>query len=287
MAQFQFDANTVAPDAGVVDPLPAGWYNMVVDETSIEPTSKGDGAYIKAKLKVISGHYSGRVVFTNFNIRNANPTAQEIAYKQLSALCHATGQLTFNDTSELHQKPLKVRVSVRAGDGTYEPSNDVKAYRNINETIETNETQKALVIPPPKAAAGATPGFGAPAAAPGGFPQFGSAPAPAAPAGGFPSFGGAAPAQAAPQFGQAPAAAPAPQAAPPVQPQAAPQFAQQPQPQAAPQQFQQPPAPQFQQPAQQAPVQQPVQTAPAQAPAAAPAQPFAPGVPTWAQQPQQ
>lgn len=228
MANLNFDATTVSP-ADSIEAIPAGWYNAQIDQSEMKPTKDGSGAYLELRFSVLDGQYANRKVFGRLNLRNANPVAQEIAYKQLSAICHATGVLQVQDSQQLHGRPMKIKVSVRAASGDYEASNELKAFKNINEQVDGP--------------------VGAPAAQ-----------------GGAPWAGQQAPAaqQAAPWAG-APAATPAPtqQFAPPVQAAAPAAAAPQWQPPAAQQPWAQ--APQQQAPVQHAPVQQP---APQQAPAA-------------------
>jgi hypothetical protein len=303
MAIINFNANNVAPDTGTGDPLPAGWYNVVMEASEMKPTKVGDGAYLSCTYRVLDGAFVGRKIFANLNLRNANPTAQEIAHKQLSAICHAVGHLNVNDSQELHEKPLKVKVKVRAASGDYEASNDISGYKNINDQTAG-------------AAAGAPAPFGAmPPQMPGAMQQAPVQMPPQQP------WGAGAPQQAPMQqpmqqpMMQQPAAAPMqqlqqmqqpvqqPMQQPTMQPQQAPQQQvqyQQPgqQPQAAPagaQPWQQPtaqqpwaqapaqdPNAQYQQPQQQAPQQQqaPVQQA-AQNPIV---QQYAGATPPWAAQ---
>lgn len=246
MAQIQFDARTVQPDTGF-DTLPAGWYPVMVTASEVKPTKDGSGLMLVVTYTVIDGQYKNRKVFGRFNIQNKNPQAQEIAYKQLSALAHAVGHLVINDSSELHNKPLQIKVKVRpAGKDAQgvdrEESNDIVSWKNINEQV------------------GAAPAQAAPAFNPAAIPPQTAA---------------------APQGYQAPAQGQAQTYAPPAagwqqpnaQPPAAPQWAPQQQQQVAPPQQQQPgwappggaqPWQQQQAPQQQAPVQQPQQQAPAQ-----------------------
>lgn len=249
MAQLNFDARQVDPQQSF-EPIPAGWYNMMIVESEMKPTSNGQGAYLQLSLKVVDGQYAGRQVFDRLNLQNQNPVAAEIAYKRLSAYCHATGVIQVQDSQQLHGIPLKARVSVRTDStGQYDPSNEIKAVKHINE--ETGTT-----------AAPAQQGFQAP-------PQ-------QAPAQQFPQQGFQQPQQAPQQQWQQPPAqqAPAPQQF--QQPVQQPQF-QQPAPQQAPAQggAQTPPWMQ----GQQAPAQA-AQPAPQQAPQAAPA---AGPTPPWAQ----
>ena len=200
MASLNFDATTVQPDTGF-ELLPAGWYNAMIDESGINPTKDGVGAYLQLRFSVIDGQYQGRKVFARLNIRNANQTAQEIAYKQLSAIAHSVGVLQVQDSSQLHGIPLKIRVRIRKDpSGQYEDQNEINGYKNINEAVQG---QAAAFAPAAPAMPAAPAGFApvAPVAAPV-MPQAAPQPAFAAPA--------------APQPWAQPAApvAPAPQAAP-------------------------------------------------------------------------
>jgi hypothetical protein len=264
MAQLNFDASQVAPDAGVLEAIPAGWYNAAIDQSELKPTKDGSGAYLELRFNVIDGQFVNRKVFSRLNIRNGNPVAQEIAYKQLSAIAHAVGILQIADSSMLHNRPLKIKVKVRAASGDYEASNEINAFKNINEQVEqAHAAAPAAFQPPPQQApAHQFPQQAAPQAW-GAQPQQ-YAPAPTAQAQQYAPPVQPAP-QAAPSAWQAPAAAQPWQAAPqqaPVQQQAPQQAA---------------PTPPWMQ---QAPAAQP---APQQAaPQYAPAQP-AGAVPPWAQ----
>lgn len=286
MAQLNFDATQVAPDMGF-ETIPAGWYNAMIDESEMKPTKDGSGAYLNCRFNIIDGQYANRKVFMRLNLRNANPTAQEIAYKQLSAIAHAVGVLHVQDSAQLHGIPMKIKVKLhKDSTGQYEDSNEITTIKNINEQVDMG---------------GGAPQAGGFGGAPqGGFaPQGGMPPGFGAPQGGF-QQPQQAPVQQQPaqQPWQQPAQAPqaAPQQQPWQQPQQQPQQPAQ-QPQQAPAQgapaqqpWQQPNAQQpWQQPAQQAPQQQaPVQQAAPQqqAPQGAPQGNFNPqtAVPPWAQQ---
>ena len=262
-AVLNFDASQIAPDTGAQDPVPAGWYNVMIDQTELKPTKDATGNYLEVRHTILDGGQQGKKVYGRLNLRNANPTAQEIGYKQLSAICHSVGVIQVQDSAQLHNIPLKIKVKLRAASGEYEASNEIVAWKNINEQVQM--------------AGAVAAGFPAPATPQGYAPPAFAPAAPVTPPAQQPPQ---APAQFAPQQ-QAPAQ---PQWQPPAVQQPWQQPAQQaPQmPQQAPQQAPVQPAqqPQWQQPAQQ-PVQQPAQAPqaapqqpqqPQQAPAAAPAQ---------------
>lgn len=277
MAQLNFDARQVAPATGQMDAIPAGWYNVMIDQSEMKPTSKNDGFYLELRFNIIDGQYVGRKLFSRLNIRNANPTAQEIAYKDLSAIAHAVNVLLVEDSQQLHGIPLKVKVKLRAAQQEkdqygnvlkdYEASNDISAYRNINENVSggpASASSAPIAQSQPAAPTWTQPQAQQPWTQPA-APQQAPQAAPAAPAWAPPAQQAPQPPIQAPQ--QAPAWAPAQQQAPVMQPQqqaptqaapAMPAWANaapsQPQPQQAPQQ---PPiappqaawAPQQQQPA--------------------------------------
>ena len=135
MAQLNFDASTVAPQEAF-DPIPAGWYPAQIVESEMKAGSKPGSAYLAITLQIMGGDFNNRKVFDRFNLQNANPVAVEIAYRSLSAVCHAVGLIQVADSQLLHGRPLMVKVSVRparvdATTGTaYDASNEVKATRH-------------------------------------------------------------------------------------------------------------------------------------------------------------
>lgn len=133
MATLNFNAQNVTPQT-TYEPLPAGWYPVAITASESRPTKNGDGAYLHLEMIIIDGQYKGRKIFDRLNLWNKNQTATEIAYRQLSAICHAVGVLEVTDSQQLHNIPLDVKVSVRAADGAYEASNDVKGYRAAAKT---------------------------------------------------------------------------------------------------------------------------------------------------------
>ena len=206
-AVLNFDASTVAPDTGAQDALPAGWYDAMMESSEMKPTKDTTGAYLECKFNVLApAHSAGRKIYARLNLRNANPTAQEIAYKQLSAICHATRILQVADSAQLHNIPLKLKLKVRKPDGDYDASNEVTAYKNINEVVTLAGAAAVTGAFPTQATAPVIPGFAPQAPQP---PAY--APAPAAPV--------YAPAPGAPVYAPAPAPAAAPQWQPPAQPQ--------------------------------------------------------------------
>lgn len=170
LANLNFNARQVEPaKANVL--LPAGWYDVLIDNSEVVPTKAGDSTILKIRYSVVDGEFAGKKVFGQLNIANPNPIAQDIAFKQLSAICHAVNVLDCQDSQQLHNIPFKIRVKVKHSDG-YEPSNEVtgweKAGANTGAAITPSaQTPKAAPKAPatkaPVAPPAAPAGWGAPA----------------------------------------------------------------------------------------------------------------------------
>lgn len=185
MAQLNFDARSVAPNEAF-EPIPAGWYNAKIVESEMKATANGQGAYLALTIQIVDGQYVNRKVFDRLNLQNQNAVAQEIAYKTLSAICHATGVIQVQDSSQLHGIPMQVKVALRAAgpgnDGKhYEASNEVKGYK----PVENRQAAPAFAPPaPPQYAPPPAP----PAYAPPQYSPPAAPPAAPAPAGGVPPW---------------------------------------------------------------------------------------------------
>lgn len=130
-----WNANEWEPNVGF-EPVPAGEYKAIISSSELKPTSSGDGKRLALELQIIEGQYEGRKFFDGLNLVNKSEQAVQIAKGTLSAICRAVGKMTPKDSSELHNIPLIVKVSVEPRNDTGEPSNRVKGYK----AVESNGT---------------------------------------------------------------------------------------------------------------------------------------------------
>lgn len=162
MVQFRFNAKDTPPDTAF-EPVPEGWYKAVITESTLEPTSNGDGKYLKFLFKIKDKSQYDRQVFCNLNIEHPNPVAADIGKKQLSALCHAVNQMQLTNTQQLHGKPVMIKIivqpAVKNQDGTikYDAKNAVKGFKKVEASAPAQkfaqppkpETAPSSVQPPP------------------------------------------------------------------------------------------------------------------------------------------
>lgn len=149
----EFDAEQ-HEQLGDFTPIPVGEYEAQITNSDVKMTSTG-GKRIALEWTILSGEYAGRIIFDNVNIVNANPKAEEIGKKQLSSICHATGQMRLLDSSELHDKPCRIKVKIRPAKGEYEAQNAITKYSPLNAPPEsaaptaTEPTKHAPTKPSP------------------------------------------------------------------------------------------------------------------------------------------
>jgi hypothetical protein len=139
MAQFNFDASQIAPQAST-GPLPAGVYLAHIVESDVQPLKSGNGEGLKLTFEIIDGQLKGRKVWENLNIRHTSEDTQRIAQSQLSALCHAVNVIKLMDTAALHFKPVRINVTVREAVGQYKASNNIKGYEAAGGGISAPAT---------------------------------------------------------------------------------------------------------------------------------------------------
>ena len=125
-----FNAENVEPNAPR-DPVPAGWYRAVIEASEEKPTKAQTGSYLQLTIQIIEGDHAGRKVIDRLNLNNPNATAVEIAQRTLSSICRAVGIMTPRDSQDLHDKPMMVKVKVKAASGEYGASNEVDDYAPV------------------------------------------------------------------------------------------------------------------------------------------------------------
>lgn len=138
MAILNFDAGSVDPAVGF-DVLPPGEYTVSIVESTIKDTKEGTGKYLELKFQVLDGEYKNRYLWDRLNIENPNQKTQQIAQANLSAICRAVGVMEPKDSSELHSKPLTVKVVIQPADDKYPEKNNIRGYKAVAAAQKTEK----------------------------------------------------------------------------------------------------------------------------------------------------
>lgn len=165
MVALSFNANNVAPSAPM-ELLPPGEYVVQIVNSEMRQTKDGGGSYLWLEMDILDGEFTNRKIWDRLNLENSNPTTVDVAYRTLSAICHATGVVNMNDSEDLHTRPMIAVVKVQPPKGQYDASNQIKGYKPLDQQTQQQPTRVASAprhsAPPPAARQAAAPAGGAP-----------------------------------------------------------------------------------------------------------------------------
>jgi hypothetical protein len=151
MASFSFNtADAPAPQA--FDLVPEGNYPAVALSSEVRETKSG-GEMIVYKMQITDGPQANRILWARFNVKNANPKAEEIGRGQLSQFCRAAGVEEMADTDDLVGRAVIIRVKIRPAKDGYDAQNEIGGFAAIGAKVAPPAAQ-APAAPAPKAAPG-------------------------------------------------------------------------------------------------------------------------------------
>ena len=137
MNGFSFNARNFDPTQGVPG-LPVSDSNghpVVITGAELKPTRNNDGMFLEFMLSIFDGPAKGQSGAYRLNIVNNSKEAVDIAYKQLSAICHVTGVFDLNGPDPataaraLFNIPFRVVVGTQKNNPEY---TEVKFITDIN-----------------------------------------------------------------------------------------------------------------------------------------------------------
>jgi hypothetical protein len=111
------------------EPLPPGDYTAIITDSNLKATKSGTGEYIALTMEIIEGKYSGRRIWENLNVYNANKQAEDIARSALKSIFAAVGKPNERDTEEAHNIPFKLSLAIDRKDPT---RNRVMGYSEMH-----------------------------------------------------------------------------------------------------------------------------------------------------------
>lgn len=139
MAQIgNYDANHHEP-AAPREVLPAGWYAMQIVKSEVRETKDHTGRYLWLEFEIVEAyhpHLKGRKTWDRLNMWITSEKAVDIANRQMSSLCRATGQMQVQDSDQLHNKPVAVKLKVRPTSAQFDEQNDVTGYEAVGAKFQ-------------------------------------------------------------------------------------------------------------------------------------------------------
>lgn len=138
------------------DPIPTGEYKAVIVASESKQTKAKDGEYLELEHQIIEGDHAGRKLFSRLNLQNRSPKAVEIARADLAQIRIATGQLAPQDSVQLHNIPMLIRVVYQPADPSKNrdnPQNEIKGWKAISGATQAATQTGAPYLPPAQAQA--------------------------------------------------------------------------------------------------------------------------------------
>ncbi len=140
------------PEATSFDPIPIGWYLATITSSDVKATKDGTGTYIDLQFTVVGPEYVGRIIFEKINIRNNSQKAEEIGLGTLRSLLAAASLPAIEDSDELLNATVEIKVGLEKPQEGYEQRNNIKEFRAASGTIPQTGT-----VQPPAAFCSARP----------------------------------------------------------------------------------------------------------------------------------
>ncbi len=113
----------------------------------MKPNKANTGRFLELRFTIIEGEHKNRQLWARLNLENPNEIAMKIAQAELSALCRAVGVMTPNDSVELHNLPLVIRVRCKKRKDTDEITNEINGFDK--REAATGRPQQAQTSTPP------------------------------------------------------------------------------------------------------------------------------------------
>ena len=132
--------------------LDPGRYEVIITDSELKETKAGTGQYLQLTFEVVGNSAKGRKLWTRLNVSNPNKTAEEIAFRELAAICQLTGVAwPLDDSEDLHNIPLMVDVVQVLNPVNESIGNKIKGYAPSNLALDLPEALR----PTPKPAGAA------------------------------------------------------------------------------------------------------------------------------------
>lgn len=117
------------------DTVPAGTYNVALEQAELVDTKSKTGQMIKAVFTITDGDHTGRKLFHNFNVKNQNEKAQAIGLQQLKAMLTAAGwkDFKFDSVTKLEGVQAAAIVKIEKSE-QYGEQARIAAFKPVSAT---------------------------------------------------------------------------------------------------------------------------------------------------------
>lgn len=149
--QLNTDYSGITPsDGGQRAYFPAsdskGWLCEIVESDGKENSAK-NGRILALKLRGLEGPVMGKFHDHTINLANPSTEAVRIGQEELSAIGHCLGHVRVGNSSEWHNRPLRVVIALEKNQEQYPGATRIAAFRDVNGNKPSEAGQGALSNP--------------------------------------------------------------------------------------------------------------------------------------------
>lgn len=143
---FNLDLSSVKESSGVAGVLPEGKYTCNITNAELKD-SKSGGQYIKVEFTIKEGQpHAKQRVWQNFNVKNANPTAQRVGLEQLKSLLKEAKYPTpdrLTDLTSICGLTVGVKTRIRKQEG-YSDQAEAHYFFTPSEATQADQTPESI-----------------------------------------------------------------------------------------------------------------------------------------------
>lgn len=142
MANFskKFNATEYPDQANAL--LPNGSYLACIVSSEMKPTKSGTGEYLSLTVEILEDtekvKCKGRKFFDILCLEHSNEQVSSIARGRLASICRAIGVKEIQDSDELHNEPLTIKLGQRERKDNGEMQNYIVSY-SLKKKVEVIE----------------------------------------------------------------------------------------------------------------------------------------------------
>ena len=136
MSVLKFNVEAL-PEAQNFDVLPVGVYTVQIEKCEATPTKDATGIYLNLQMRVHSGDFANRIIFSMINIKNNSDRAVQIGLGQLRQLALACDIHAITDTDNFINKIVDVKVKIQAAKDGYDAKNVVSSYLKSADAVSS------------------------------------------------------------------------------------------------------------------------------------------------------
>lgn len=151
MAELNYAIDHEDANENQFDPVPAGNYLAIIEESDYVENKKGTGMMLKLVYQIIDGPQKGKKLFENLNLEHPNNQAVQIARRTLNAIGVAVGIAHVQDSAQLHNIPLMLDVRMKDSD-EYGMQNVIKKHLPATGEAPKQAQAEGTTQSPPAAA---------------------------------------------------------------------------------------------------------------------------------------